>query len=107
MNYMYMRFYSICNFAELIESRGVEPLLGLLRKLGGWPMIESNWDATMFDLLDVLTDLKKINHGYLVDTWVSADDRESTINIVKVHLLGYLLYQYQLPIPKPRTKLQP
>ena len=75
--------FGIC-FKDLIDERGVAPLYTLHERLGGWPMIKSTWDASGFDLIQILTDLRLLNNGYLLNMWVSADDRNSSVNIVQV-----------------------
>lgn len=69
--------------SDLIDQRGVEPLLDLYDHLGGWPMVNSTWDPNSFDLMYTLSELRLLNNRYLVDIWVSADDRNSTVNIVQ------------------------
>ena len=33
---------------EKIEKKGLEPLLSLLKKFGGWPVLEDNWNEANF-----------------------------------------------------------
>ena len=38
--------YKSCMDKDRIEELGVEPLKGILRELGGWPVLEgSNWNG--------------------------------------------------------------
>ena len=40
--------------SEIIETRKEEPLLTLLDKLGGWPVLMGdNWDEESFDWIEV------------------------------------------------------
>lgn len=47
-------------------------------------MLESGWEESSFDLLYTLSELRLLNNRYLVDMWVSADDRDSSVNIAQV-----------------------
>jgi Peptidase family M13 len=44
-------FRSCMNY-EIIEKRGIEPLLELLDKFGGWPLLNDDWDEKNFDWLN-------------------------------------------------------
>ena len=37
-----------CMDLEKIEEKGLEPLLSLLKKFGGWPVLEDNWNEANF-----------------------------------------------------------
>jgi hypothetical protein len=40
--------YMACMDLEKIEKKGLEPLLSLLKKFGGWPVLEDNWNEANF-----------------------------------------------------------
>ena len=40
--------YMACMDLEKIEEKGLEPLLSLLKKFGGWPVLEDNWNEANF-----------------------------------------------------------
>ena len=70
----------------VIEKRSDGPLLSLLNWLGGWPVLDPNWDETNFDPTDLMSKLRLFNNRVLINQWVSSDDKNSDINIVQVNL---------------------
>ena len=74
--------------SALIEERGAEPLHDFLATLGGWPVLDPNWDSQdEFDWLDLVARLRLLNNRVLINMWVSADDKNSAANIVQVKLI--------------------
>ena len=43
-----------CMNLEKIEEIGLTPLLDLLKKFGGWPVLEDNWNEENFNWYDIL-----------------------------------------------------
>ena len=78
----------------MIEQRGDEPLKELLRSLGGWPVLDATWDVFSFDWVQLVIKLRILNNRVLINQWVSADDRNSSANIIHVRL-----HFYQSPTP--------
>ena len=75
--------------AEEIEARRGDPLLKLLKELGGFPVVEGdNWNEEGFDWMKTITDLRKLNNDILVTIWVGPDIKNSDDNIVQV---GYII----------------
>lgn len=68
----------------VIEQRQHEPLINLLRKLGGWPVLDASWNATAFDLEVLLAKLRLYSNRVLINVWVGADDKNSEVNIIMV-----------------------
>lgn len=75
-------FRSCMNY-EAIEKRGIEPLLELLEKFGGWPLIDDAWDEKSFDWLKLTATLRKYNNDILMVQWVGADIQNSNHNIIQ------------------------
>ncbi|OWA50600.1 Endothelin-converting enzyme 1 [Hypsibius exemplaris] len=51
--------YKQCKNQEEIEELGAKPLLTLLdEELGGWPILDPNWNASNFDLFSALTKVR-------------------------------------------------
>jgi len=73
-----------CLNMTLLDERKEEPLLALLRSLGGWPVLEDSWDEDKFDLTNQLAQLKLLNHVVLIMQWVSSDDRMSSVNVIQL-----------------------
>lgn len=55
---------------EAIEKRGIKPLLDLLEKFGGWPVIDEDWDERSFDWLRLVALLRKYNNDILIVEFV-------------------------------------
>ena len=75
-------FRSCMNY-EAIEKRGIEPLLELLEKFGGWPLLDDSWDEKNFDWLKLTATLRKYNNDILIVQWVGADIQNSNHNIIQ------------------------
>ncbi|XP_068624947.1 neprilysin-2 [Battus philenor] len=77
--------YQACMNRKAIEARGVEPLLKMLKRLGGWPVLEGDswipqsfsWDESVYRFRDA---------GYSVDYFfdfsISVDVKNSTKRII-------------------------
>lgn len=77
-------FKSCMNYT-LIEKRGIEPLLELLRKFGGWPLLDEDaWDEKNFDWLQLTANLRRYNNDILIVSWVGPDIQNSTDQIVQI-----------------------
>lgn len=76
--------------AELLEARGVAPLLDLLRALGGWPALEPDWDARnpAFDWLRLMAELRLYNNDILVAEWVGPDVKNSDVYVIQLDQTG-------------------
>ncbi|CRK89031.1 CLUMA_CG002556, isoform A [Clunio marinus] len=75
--------YSSCMNYEVIEKRGIEPLLDLLEKFGGWPLLDDSWDEKSFDWLELTATLRQYNNDILIVEWVGADIQNSNHNIIQ------------------------
>ena len=72
---------------ESIEAGQDRPLRNALELLGGWPVLEAQqWKPKKFSLWDVLIKLRRLgfNHNILIKVAVEADERNNTINVIKV-----------------------
>lgn len=68
---------------ELIEKLGTQPLLDLIESLGGWPVLDPNWNETAFDWIEMTSDLRLYYNDVLIMFWVG-QDLASSINIIQV-----------------------
>lgn len=75
--------FSSCMNYELIEKRGIEPLLELLEKFGGWPLLDKSWDEKNFDWLTLTANLRRYNNDILIVQWIGADIQNSNSNIIQ------------------------
>ena len=68
--------YQSCMNKELIEKKGLEPVKSILKKLGGWPLLEGiEWKDEGFKWYEQM--YKHREHGfsvdYIIDFSVSTD----------------------------------
>jgi len=75
-------FQSCMNYDQ-IEKRSVEPLLELLESLGGWPLLDKNWDEKNFDWLELVANLRRFNNDILIMQYVGADIHNSNLNVIQ------------------------
>ncbi|CAG4961168.1 unnamed protein product [Parnassius apollo] len=69
-------FKSCMNY-EILQKRGHQPLLDLLDLLGGWPMLNTNWNDSKFDWLELMAKLRVYNNDILISEWVGPDIKNS------------------------------
>lgn len=69
---------------ELIRYRGSYPLLDLIDRFGGWPIIKADWNETDFDIVSVLGQLRLYNNDILISQWVGPDIKNSEEYVVQV-----------------------
>ena len=72
--------------AGKIEDVGDVPIMAVLHKFGGWPVVVGEkWENSGWRLEKVLGTLRHVyNAPLIIDTWVSADDKDSDANILQV-----------------------
>ncbi|KAL1402566.1 hypothetical protein pipiens_006032 [Culex pipiens pipiens] len=75
-------FISCMNYS-LIEKRGLQPLFDLLQSLGGWPVLNPNWQSDNFDWLNLTAHIRKFNNDILIVEWVGPDIKNSDENIIQ------------------------
>lgn len=75
-------FKSCMNY-EILEQRGLNPLMELLKELGGWPVLDSNWNETQFDWLKLTAQLRLYNNDIFIVEWVAPDIKNSQENIIQ------------------------
>lgn len=78
-----------CDFIILavIEEQGLTPLLDILRKLGGWPVLEGeNWKESEFNWKDSVYKFRKMGYSvdYFIDFSIGVDLKNSTTRIIDV-----------------------
>ncbi|KAG0711612.1 Neprilysin-4 [Chionoecetes opilio] len=77
--------YGGCMNTEDIEILGAEPLLVLLRELGGWPVLEGEaWNSTDYDWVRQMARLRNYNNDILISEWVAADITNSSNHIIQL-----------------------
>ncbi|XP_031827062.2 M13 family metallopeptidase neprilysin 2 isoform X1 [Nomia melanderi] len=77
--------YKACMNKTLIEKQGLDPLLNILKKLGGWPVLEGdNWNESEFNWKESVYKFRKMGYSvdYFIDFSVSVDLKNSTKRII-------------------------
>lgn len=67
------QFYESCMNVELLQERGVQPLLDLLQTLGGWPVLDPNWNADTFNWINVTAQIRKYFNNIFIELWIGPD----------------------------------
>lgn len=75
-------FKSCMNYDRL-ESRGLRPLTSLLKELGGWPVIDTDWKEEDFNWLELTAKLRLYNNDIFIVEWVAPDIKNSQENIIQ------------------------
>jgi hypothetical protein len=72
-----------------IEARGVQPLLDMLRRLGGWPVLDGKaWNDRAFSWEQSVYKFRRAGYSvdYFLDFSISVDVKNSTKRIIDVRL---------------------
>ncbi|XP_018913076.2 neprilysin-4 isoform X1 [Bemisia tabaci] len=75
--------YSSCINYEVLAERAEKPLIDLLDKLGGWPILRPGWDASSFDWIAQMAQLRSYNNDILISEWVGPDIKNSDEYIIQ------------------------
>ncbi|RUS79079.1 hypothetical protein EGW08_013165 [Elysia chlorotica] len=67
-----------------VEQRGGEPLREVIKKVGGWPILDAQWSSQGFVLEQVLGRMRKLYGSFLWNCGVGADDKNSAVNIIQI-----------------------
>uniref|UniRef100_A0A915L194 Uncharacterized protein n=1 Tax=Romanomermis culicivorax TaxID=13658 RepID=A0A915L194_ROMCU len=78
-------YYRMCMNTTQINNAGLDPILKPLKELGGWPLLDENFNASTIDLTQLLANLRKY---YSLDVFLSfyvyADSKNTTTNILNI-----------------------
>ncbi|XP_049817520.1 neprilysin-4-like [Aethina tumida] len=77
-------FYMSCMNQDVINGRGDEPLMRIINQLGGWPILNKNWNLKNFDTIWVLAQLRLLNNDVLISEWVGPDMKNSNEYIIHI-----------------------
>lgn len=70
---------------EQIRKVGDQPLKDVIKLLGGWPVIETNWRPPNMSLELLMGTLRgEYSEPVLIELYVGADDKNSSMNILQV-----------------------
>lgn len=82
---------------EEIRAVGDKPLRIVLESLGGWPVAVKNWTPPAFSIEYLLGRLRgEYSEPVLVELYVGADDKNSSVNILQVSLKDYSISKVDL-----------
>ncbi|GFG41004.1 hypothetical protein Cfor_12600 [Coptotermes formosanus] len=93
-------FFQSCMNYEILEKRAEKPLLDLLDQLGGWPVLQHDWDSSQFDWVLLMAQLRLYNNDILISEWVGPDIKNSDEYIIQFD-------QTSLGLPSRDYYLQP
>lgn len=82
---IYKKNYSL----GAIESRGVAPLLEMLKRLGGWPVLDGDsWDKEAFTWEQSVYNFRAAGYSvdYFLDFSISVDVKNSTKRVIDVRM---------------------
>jgi len=71
--------------AALAEERGLEPTQEIIKRLGGWPVVEgTDWDDGSFSWRDMVYKFRKegFSVDYLIDFSINIDLKNSTTRVI-------------------------
>lgn len=78
----------LLRFAETDRIRylGVKPLVNVLNRYGGWPLLQPNWSAPPNQTIEQLMGQMRneLNEHFLISTLVGPDDKNSSVYILLV-----------------------
>lgn len=80
--------YKSCVNSALLARRGLEPLQSLIRQLGGWPVLDPDWQGDKFNWQHLAATLRRYNNDILIVQWVGADIKNSEENIMQFDQTG-------------------
>lgn len=65
-------------------------MLNILRKLGGWPILENQWNETEFNWKESVYKFRKMGYSvdYFIDFSIGVDLKNSTKRIIDVRIHG-------------------
>ncbi|KAK9304003.1 hypothetical protein QLX08_004498 [Tetragonisca angustula] len=73
--------YKACMNKTIIEQQGLDPLLNILRKLGGWPVLEGDqWNENEFNWKESVYKFRQMGYSvdYFIDFSIGVDLKNST-----------------------------
>ncbi|KAG5682753.1 hypothetical protein PVAND_012086 [Polypedilum vanderplanki] len=81
-------FYKSCMDLHEIRKIGDKPLRDILKRLGGWPVVEKNWKPPNMSIEMLMGKLRgEYSEPVLIELYVGADDKNSSINILQLDQL--------------------
>lgn len=80
------QFYASCMDVQQIRAIGDVPILEVLSRLGGWPVIERDWKVPKFSNEQLFGLMRgEFGESVIIELFVGADDKNSSANIIQVN----------------------
>lgn len=82
------RLYQACYNTDLIEDRGVAPVLNVLNSMGGWPVLQGAFWNTAWTWQNSVVNSRTYGYSvsYFLSFSVSTDNRNSTRRVIRVRM---------------------
>lgn len=81
------KFHFLLSFQKgRMRQLGIEPLMNVLNRYGGWPLLQANWSAPAGQTIEQLMGQMRseLNEHFLISILVGPDDKNSSVNILLV-----------------------
>lgn len=75
------KFFHTCVDTETLNKVGIDPMVELLNKYGGWPVITNDWDGTHWDWLKVKQ--QSFDDGF----WMTTDEPDDSVELILTFLI--------------------
>lgn len=79
-------FYNSCMNVSEIDRKGSQPLINIIHKLGGWPVLHQNWSNANWSLTGIHTLLNDLGiiDDMLIPLIITSNDKNNSRNILAV-----------------------
>lgn len=87
-------------FVAAIEEKGLEPLQIILKKLGGWPVLDGDsWNDGDFDWRSSIYKFRDAGYSvdYFIDFSIGVDLKNSTQRLIDVSICFSQMEWYKIP----------
>ncbi|XP_034236596.1 neprilysin-2 isoform X1 [Thrips palmi] len=80
------KLYQACMNKTLVEERGLTPTKEILKVLGGWPVLEKDWNEEAFDWKETTYKFRKegFSVDYIFDFSINIDLKNSTFRVIDI-----------------------
>lgn len=86
--------------SAVIEQQGLDPLLNILQKLGGWPVLEGDqWNENEFNWKESVYKFREMGYSvdYFIDFSIGVDLKNSTKRTIDVRISERTFNLYVYP----------
>ncbi|RWS23715.1 hypothetical protein B4U80_05168, partial [Leptotrombidium deliense] len=80
-----MNLYKACSDLATRQSVGVKPLLDLVNKVGGWPMIQKSWSPSNYSWQNAYYYLRsRLGSNYIIEVTVDVNSKDTTTKAIHI-----------------------